>query len=260
MSQGVVVWTGENTEEETSLLSVLAIVWAITFLVGSLCGVWFERSRSSKTPARSAAFASWERVTVRALRFLAKRRRVSVAFSNYRNHNLRGVNPGPARQRARRRVGWPHRHGSCTRASHCRTMDPTEAELQAITTLQEARQWVGIDRRLEAAVQKALGDPQRVREIALIPRQLWDTTMAALQVEEPGAADGDPPVHRDLSPVEVAKLESLRRVCNLRVGQPADDRGTVLPVAPAAPGPLLPPAGGGLLGKLGLGALSCPRS
>ena len=77
MSQGVVVWTGENTEEETSLLSVLAIVWAITFLVGSLCGVWFERSRSSKTPARSAAFASWERVTVRALRFLAKRRRVS---------------------------------------------------------------------------------------------------------------------------------------------------------------------------------------
>ena len=130
-------------------------------------------------------------------------------------------------------------------------MDPTEAELQAITTLQEARQWVGIDGRLEAAVQGALGDPQRVREIALIPRQLWDTTMAALQVEEPGAADGDPPVHRDLSPVEVAKLESLRRVCNLRVGQPADDRGTVLPVAPAAPGPLLPPAGGGPAGQAG---------
>ena len=39
MSQGVVVWTGENTEEETSLLSVLAIVWALTFLVGTLCGV-----------------------------------------------------------------------------------------------------------------------------------------------------------------------------------------------------------------------------
>ena len=66
------------------------------------------------------------------------------------------------------------------------------------------------------------------------------TTMAALQVEEPGAADGDPPVPRDLSPVEVAKLESLRTVCNLRVGQPADDRGAVVPAAPAAPGPLLP--------------------
>ena len=110
---------------------------------------------------------------------------------------------------------------------------------------------MGIDGRLEAAVQGALGNPQRVREIALIPRQLWDTTMAALQVEEPGAADGDPPVHRDLSPVEVAKLESLRRVCNLRVGQPADDRGTGLPVAPAAPGPLLPPAGGGPAGQAG---------
>ena len=130
-------------------------------------------------------------------------------------------------------------------------MDPTEAELQAITTLQEARQWVGIDGRLEAAVQRALGNPQRVREIALIPRQLWDTTMAALKVEEPGAADGDPPVPRDLTPVEVAKLESLRRVCNLRVGQPADDRGTVVPVAPAAPGPLLPPAGGGPAGQAG---------
>ena len=109
MSQGVVVWTGETTEEGTSLLSVLATVWAITFLAGALCGVWLERSRSGKTPVRSTALASWERVTVRALRFLAKRRRVSLAFSNYRNHNLRGVNPGPARQRARRRVATPSR-------------------------------------------------------------------------------------------------------------------------------------------------------
>ena len=139
-------------------------------------------------------------------------------------------------------------------------MDPTEAELQAITTLQEARQWVGIDGRLEAAVQGALGDPQRVREIALIPRQLWDTTMAALQVEEPGAADGDPPVHRDLSPVEVAKLESLRRVCNLRVGQPADDRGKCCLWLRQPRVPSYHPLVGGPLGKLGLGALSCPRS
>ena len=63
MSQGVVVWTGENTEEETSLLSVLAIVLAIAFLAGSLCRVWFERWRSVKLPTRSSAFASWERVT-----------------------------------------------------------------------------------------------------------------------------------------------------------------------------------------------------
>ena len=130
-------------------------------------------------------------------------------------------------------------------------MDPTEAELQAITTLQQARQWVGIDGRLEIALQRALGDPQRVREISLIPRGLWDATVEGLIVEEPGAADGDPPIPRGLTPVEVAKVESLRRVCNLRVGQQADDRGTAVPAAPVAPGPLLPAAGGGPAGQAG---------
>eukprot|EP00435_Cladocopium_sp_Y103_P049696 s256_g15.t1 len=130
-------------------------------------------------------------------------------------------------------------------------MDPTEAELLAITTLQEARQWVGIDGRLEASLQRALGNPQRVREVALIPRQLWDTTMAALKVEEPGAADGDPPVPRDLTPVEVAKLESLRRVCNIRVGAPADDRGGAVAVAPPNPGPALLAVGAGTANPAG---------
>ena len=112
-------------------------------------------------------------------------------------------------------------------------MDPTEDELQAINNLAEARAWSGVDGPLSDAVLAALGQPARVREIALIPRPTWDRVVNNLQVQDAG--DCRAPA-RALTPVEEARLESLRRVCCLRSGSPA--------VAPAP----FPPAGGGALG------------
>ena len=56
---------------------------------------------------------------------------------------------------------------------------------------------------------------------------------------------------RGLNLTEAARVESLRRVCNLRVGRPADDTTATAPAAPAFPGPPLPPTGGGGQGGTG---------
>ena len=84
-------------------------------------------------------------------------------------------------------------------------MDPTETELAAISDLAGATAWAGLDGALLRTLQAALGNVQRVREVALIPRTLWDATVATLQVAvsaEP--ADGN----RALTPVELAILSS----------------------------------------------------
>ena len=126
-------------------------------------------------------------------------------------------------------------------------MDPTDVELQAIVDLAGANAWAGVDGALLAALQTGLGQVRRVREIALIPRDLWDRTVAALTI--PGAADGDPA--RALTPAELARIESLRRVCFLRVGRPTDSPGDLTPAVAAPAGAPLPPAGGGGAGNGG---------
>ena len=140
-------------------------------------------------------------------------------------------------------------------------MDPTDAELAAIGTLAEAKNWAGVEGAVQAALDTTLGSPQRVREIALIPRTTWNAAVEGIKVEDtdPAAVEaaraahaaaglaGDPPAPtRALNPVEKARVESLRRVCNLRVGRPADDTTALNPlVPPAVPGPPLPTTGGG---------------
>lgn len=120
-------------------------------------------------------------------------------------------------------------------------MDPTEGELQTITNLAEARAWCGVEGPLADALHAALGQPARVREIALIPRPTWDRVVAGLQIQDGG--DPRPPL-RVLTPVEEARLESFRRVCCLRSGRPIDLPGDPAAAAPAvAPAPF--PAAGG---------------
>ena len=58
-------------------------------------------------------------------------------------------------------------------------MDPTETELNAITDLGGVFTWAGVTGFLEQSLRKALGDPARVRELALVPRPAWDTMAAA---------------------------------------------------------------------------------
>ena len=117
-------------------------------------------------------------------------------------------------------------------------MDPTEHELGLITNLDEACAWAGVDGNLRTSLEAALGNPGRMREIALIQRPSWDATITALQVTTPAVGDVaafDTP----LTPVQEARVESLRRVCFLRMVRDPDLPGGAAPVAPAPGAPAL---------------------
>lgn len=113
-------------------------------------------------------------------------------------------------------------------------MDPTEAELQAITDIAGARNWAGVNDELWDPLRQALGDPARVREIVLVNRPTWDRVIATLKLPGPPPAGGGDPPLRDLSAVESARIESFRRVCFLRLGQAPDHLGGVAPAPPVA--------------------------
>ena len=57
----------------------------------------------------------------------------------------------------------------------------------------------GIAGALERALKEALGDPARVRELAVVPRPAWDEMARDLQVRGPPATDGTPGPLRDLT-------------------------------------------------------------
>lgn len=134
-------------------------------------------------------------------------------------------------------------------------MDPTAEELAQITNLDEALDWAGVDGDLRLRLLRVLGDPVRVRDVALIPRPSWDIAVAGLDMAEPPEQPPLAPGSRPLNPVEEARVESVRRVCNLRVGKPADDAMGAMPAVPAIPGPPFPPVGG----NPGGGAVSARR-
>ena len=125
-------------------------------------------------------------------------------------------------------------------------MDPTDEELGQIAQLQDALDWAGVDGDVVAAFQAASGGVQRLREIPLITRQMWDQLVNSMTVPENVDPNvGGPPNGRALLPVEHARMESLRRVCALRIGRIPDDPGAPGPPAPLAGAPPFPPVGGG---------------
>lgn len=128
-------------------------------------------------------------------------------------------------------------------------MDPPEDELRQINNLDEAFDWAGVEDALRDELRLALGRPQRVREVALIPRPVWDQAILQLQMPDATMIAQPPlaPGMRALTPVELARLESVRRICNLRTGQPPDDRLGAMPPAPAVPGPPFPLEAGWVL-------------
>ena len=125
-------------------------------------------------------------------------------------------------------------------------MDPTEDELAQINNVQDALNWAGVDGNLSQFLQDSLGGVQRVREVALIPRVVWDRTVLVLLIpDDPDPGAIGPPNLRQLRPVEMARVESFRRVCMLRVGRAPDEDGNL---QASLPGPAMPPfpAAGGL--------------
>lgn len=124
-------------------------------------------------------------------------------------------------------------------------MDPTDDELAQIGQYQDALDWAGVQGDLADALQVATGGVERIREVPLSPRDMWDQMIQDIRVPE--AADPNqlgPPNGRQLLPVEFARLESLRRVCALRMGRPPDDPGSTSPAAPMAGATPFPPVGG----------------
>ena len=57
-------------------------------------------------------------------------------------------------------------------------MEPTEAELNLITTLDEAFNWAGVSAEVRNGLNNQLGNPGFIRDIVFVPRQTWDTIVA----------------------------------------------------------------------------------
>lgn len=127
-------------------------------------------------------------------------------------------------------------------------MDPTEEELRQITNLEEACDWAGCDNFLREALGNALGNPQRVREVALIPRPVCTVasarhgTAAKLPTTSATTATCYQPGRGGPGGIPSKSVQ---------VGAAADDRLHALPPAPVIPGPPFPPLGGAPGGGVG---------
>ena len=115
-------------------------------------------------------------------------------------------------------------------------MDPTADELSAMNTLEEVRNWAGVADPIAAPLADALGDPARIREVALITRARWEAAVTSLRIGDGG---------RELTPVEHARIESYRRICLLRVGKNPEDQSGAPQLQPGVVSQPLPATGVG---------------
>ena len=119
-------------------------------------------------------------------------------------------------------------------------MDPSEAELQAMNTLDEVFDWAGVARDVRTTLGASLGRPTLIRDIVFIDRATWDGVIVVLKGHgTPPAGGGDPP-ERDLTPLDKARLEMFRRCCLLRAGGRPDTPGSTS-AAPGSVAPTAPP-------------------
>ena len=113
-------------------------------------------------------------------------------------------------------------------------IDPNEQQLEAIADVATAAAWAGVSTPLIEGLQARLGgELPNLRTIILIGREAWDNAVKAIVLE--GAS---------VTPIAVARLESLRRVARCKLGLcPGDHPESV---AEALPWPLGPGGGGGV--------------
>ena len=115
-------------------------------------------------------------------------------------------------------------------------MDPSEAELNAMSGLADVAAWAGTSGPVDNLLRERLGDPAKIRDIAFVDRATWDRVTAGLKITVTPASDTNPAVERDLTPVESSRVEIYRRICLLRLGITPDFPGSVgLPVARVNP-------------------------
>ena len=114
-------------------------------------------------------------------------------------------------------------------------MDPSEAELNAITTLEHVAQWAGLDDSLRDTLIRDLGSPINLRDVAFIKRHVWDAAVLLIRRAVPPASAGDKPTERELTPVEQSRLEVFRRVALLKVKRTPDTAGNEEVAGPSKP-------------------------
>jgi hypothetical protein len=109
-------------------------------------------------------------------------------------------------------------------------MDPTPGELAAFNTLADAMDWCGLPDALRVALKAGMGPLALMREVVLIPTAVWEATLALpLRVTPPNEAE------RDVLPMEIGQVGSLRRVCRLRCGLTAMEGVLAPPLAGLGP-------------------------
>ena len=104
-------------------------------------------------------------------------------------------------------------------------MDPTEAELNAMTSIEHVANWAGLEDDLRQTLLRDLGTPTKLRDIAFITRPVWDAVLGLLKVPVPPATDGAAATEREMTPVERSRLEIFRRVVFLRLQMAPDTPG-----------------------------------
>ena len=114
-------------------------------------------------------------------------------------------------------------------------MDPSQAELNAITTLEHVAQWAGLDDSLRDTLIRDLGSPINLRDVAFIKRHVWDAAVLLIRRAVPPASAGDKPTERELTPVEQSRLEVFRRVALLKVKRTPDTAGNEEVAGPSKP-------------------------
>ena len=125
-------------------------------------------------------------------------------------------------------------------------MDPSETELNAMSTLADVGNWAGTTGPLEESLLALLGRPTKLRDVAFIARTTWDRVVSGLTMEVTAATDTVPAITRPLNPTEESRIEIFRRACLLRLGIQPDHPGAsglpTMSVVPAGPG--MAPGGG----------------
>lgn len=120
-----------------------------------------------------------------------------------------------------------------------------QGELAQMGNLQAVLDWLGLadtaTRTPKTSLWQVLGSPTLVRHLAAIPRDVWDTAIAAWQVDtvgQDGARVPSPP-----TPVEAGQVGTLRRVARLIMGLDPNEVGGIGTFA-AVPGPQQAPQAG----------------
>ena len=98
----LVVTRDDLVEESFGFPSALVLSWVVIGLIAFILGVCCGRCCQFKAPNQPQLLQEdWERLVRRALFFLGRRRRISLAFQNCSGQTLRN-NPGSRPNRARR--------------------------------------------------------------------------------------------------------------------------------------------------------------